>query len=91
MTPKFKYALAKQCLLYGALGLLISCSSLPTGQTDQAEPSDNDTLFYVEVSQGVRRATFLINEHKQIENKVVSDLFVASHVKFIKSVIAQRS
>ncbi len=40
---------------------------------------------------GVRRATFLINEQSVIENLVVSDLFVASHEKFIKQVIADRS
>ena len=40
---------------------------------------------------GVRRATFLINEERVIVNRVVSDLFVTSHVKFIKQVIADRS
>ena len=40
---------------------------------------------------GVRRATFLIDENMQIINRVVSDLFVSSHVKFIKQVIAERS
>jgi peroxiredoxin Q/BCP len=40
---------------------------------------------------GVRRATFLINEQKQIENRVVSDLFVSSHVKFIEQVINERA
>ena len=37
---------------------------------------------------GVRRATFLINKDKKIENRVVSDLFVGSHTQFIKEVIA---
>lgn len=40
---------------------------------------------------GVRRATFLINETGLIENLVVSDLFVSSHVKFIKQVIKDRA
>ena len=40
---------------------------------------------------GVRRATFLISESKVIEGRVVSDVFVSSHVKFIKEVIAQRA
>lgn len=40
---------------------------------------------------GVRRATFLIDETGVIENLVVSDLFVSSHVKFIKQVIADRA
>ncbi len=39
---------------------------------------------------GVRRATFLINKDKKIENRVVSDLFVGSHTQFIKEVIAER-
>ena len=39
---------------------------------------------------GVRRATFLINEEGIIENRVVSDLFVSSHVKFIAQVIKDR-
>lgn len=40
---------------------------------------------------GVRRATFLINEEGIIENRVVSDLFVSSHVKFIEQVIKDRA
>ncbi len=40
---------------------------------------------------GVRRATFLINESQIVENLVVSDLFVSSHVKFIEQVIAGRA
>lgn len=40
---------------------------------------------------GVRRATFLIDESGVIENLVVSDLFVSSHVKFIKQVIKDRA
>ena len=40
---------------------------------------------------GVRRATYLIDEAGKIENMVVSDLFVSSHEKFIKQVIADRS
>jgi peroxiredoxin Q/BCP len=40
---------------------------------------------------GVRRATFLIDETGIIENLVVSDLFVSSHVKFIKQVIKDRA
>ena len=40
---------------------------------------------------GVRRATFLVDETGQIENLVVSDLFVSSHVNFIKQVIAGRA
>lgn len=39
---------------------------------------------------GVRRATFLIGQDKKIENRVVSDLFVGSHTKFIKEVISGR-
>ncbi|MFT7687393.1 MAG: peroxiredoxin Q/BCP [Candidatus Azotimanducaceae bacterium] len=39
---------------------------------------------------GVRRATFFINEEGLIENRVVSDLFVSSHVKFIEQVIKDR-
>jgi peroxiredoxin Q/BCP len=39
---------------------------------------------------GVRRATFLINEEGIIANRVVSDLFVSSHVKFIEQVIKDR-
>jgi len=40
---------------------------------------------------GVRRATFLINEDAVIENRVVSDLFVSNHMKFIEQVISDRS
>ncbi len=40
---------------------------------------------------GVRRATFLIDESGMIENLVVSDLFVSSHVNFIKQVIEDRA
>jgi len=40
---------------------------------------------------GVRRATYLINENSVIENRVVSDLFVSSHMKFIEQVIKDRS
>lgn len=40
---------------------------------------------------GVRRATFLIDQSGVIENLVVSDLLVSSHVKFIKQVIADRA
>jgi peroxiredoxin Q/BCP len=40
---------------------------------------------------GVRRATFLINKDKKIENRVVSDLFIGSHTQFIKEVIAGRT
>jgi len=43
------------------------------------------------LGMGVRRATFLVDEAGQIENLVVSDLFVSSHVNFIKQVIAERS
>ena len=43
------------------------------------------------LGMGVRRATFLIDEFGKIENLVVSDLFVSSHVKFIKQVIADRA
>lgn len=39
---------------------------------------------------GVRRATFLINKDKKIENRIVSDLFVGSHTQFIKEVISER-
>ena len=39
---------------------------------------------------GVRRATFLISQDKIVENRVVSDLFVGSHTKFIKEVILKR-
>jgi len=40
---------------------------------------------------GVRRATFLIGQDNKIVNRVVSDLFVTSHIKFIKQVIADRA
>ncbi|MBL4681544.1 MAG: peroxiredoxin [Pseudomonadales bacterium] len=40
---------------------------------------------------GVRRTTFLINENAEIENRVVSDLFVSNHMKFIEQVISARS
>lgn len=43
------------------------------------------------LGMGVRRATYLITSNGIIENFVVSDLFVSSHVKFIKQVIADRS
>ena len=39
---------------------------------------------------GVRRATFLIGEDGLINNRVVSDLFVGSHMDFIKSVLAAK-
>ena len=39
---------------------------------------------------GVRRATFLIHEGK-IRNRVVSDLFVGSHMDFIRSVLADQA
>lgn len=39
---------------------------------------------------GVRRATFLIDRDKKIENRIVSDLFVGSHTQFIKEVISER-
>tara|TARA_R110002072_G_scaffold89232_6_gene200055 strand:+ start:52029 stop:52481 length:453 start_codon:yes stop_codon:yes gene_type:complete len=42
------------------------------------------------LGMGVRRATYLINEDGVIDNMVVSDLFVSSHEKFIKQVIAGR-
>lgn len=44
-----------------------------------------DGLFGV----GVRRATYLIGQDKVIKNRVVSDLFAASHVKFIKQIVKQ--
>jgi len=40
---------------------------------------------------GVRRATFLISQSKVIEGRVVSDVFVSTHMNFIKEVIAQRA
>ncbi|MFT4798375.1 MAG: peroxiredoxin Q/BCP [Candidatus Azotimanducaceae bacterium] len=43
------------------------------------------------LGMGVRRATFLVNQDGKIENLVVSDLFVSSHVSFIKQVIAGRA
>ena len=36
---------------------------------------------------GVRRATYLIGQDKVILDRVVSDLFVGSHVKFIQQII----
>jgi peroxiredoxin Q/BCP len=36
---------------------------------------------------GVRRATYLIGQDKVIRDRVVSDLFVGSHVKFIQQII----
>jgi len=38
---------------------------------------------------GVRRATYLIGKDKNIENRVVSDLFIGSHTEFVKEVIAK--
>lgn len=43
------------------------------------------------LGMGVRRATFLIDQDGIVENLVVSDLFVSSHVKFIKQVVANRA
>ena len=43
------------------------------------------------LGMGVRRATFLLGQDGIVENLVVSDLFVSSHTKFIKQVIADRS
>ncbi|MFK7912515.1 MAG: peroxiredoxin [Pseudomonadales bacterium] len=40
---------------------------------------------------GVRRATFLINTEQQIANRVVADLFVGSHMDFIKQVLNNES
>ncbi|MGI9327461.1 MAG: peroxiredoxin [Pseudomonadales bacterium] len=40
---------------------------------------------------GVRRATFLIDQEQKIANRVVADLFVGSHMDFIKRVLAQSS
>ena len=37
---------------------------------------------------GVRRVTYLIGKDKNIENRVVSDLFIGSHTEFVKEVIA---
>ena len=39
---------------------------------------------------GVRRATFWIDQTKQIRNRVVSDLMVDSHMDLIKQVVAER-
>ena len=36
---------------------------------------------------GVRRATFLIDHTRQIINKVVSDLFIGSHLELVKRVL----
>ena len=38
---------------------------------------------------GVRRATFLIGQDKIVQDLVVADLFVGSHVKFIQQLIDQ--
>lgn len=38
---------------------------------------------------GVRRATYLIGADGVIQNRVVSDLFVGSHVDFIRQVMAE--
>ncbi len=39
------------------------------------------------LGMGVRRATFLIDTQQQIENRVVADFFVGSHVDFIRKVV----
>ena len=39
---------------------------------------------------GVRRVTFLIDESKTIRNRVVSDLFVGSHMDLLKKTVASR-
>ena len=44
--------MVKKFLPYLFLSLLISCSTLPTEQIEQAEPADNDPLLHVEVSHG---------------------------------------
>jgi len=36
---------------------------------------------------GVRRTTFLINAEKKILNRVNSEFFVGSHIKFIEAAI----
>lgn len=40
---------------------------------------------------GVRRATFLINQEGQIENRVTADFLIGSHMSFIKKIIGGRS
>lgn len=40
---------------------------------------------------GVRRATFLINTEQRIANRVVADLFVGSHMDFIKKVLQKET
>ena len=52
MVEKLKPVRTRQFLPYLILGLLISCSPLPTDQAEQSEPADNDALLRVEVSQG---------------------------------------
>ncbi|MGK7890036.1 MAG: peroxiredoxin [Leptolyngbyaceae cyanobacterium] len=39
---------------------------------------------------GVRRATFLIDQNKQIRNRVVSDLMVDSHMQLIRTVLEEK-
>lgn len=39
---------------------------------------------------GVRRATFLIDRDRVVRNRVVSDLFVGSHLELIRETIATR-
>ena len=39
---------------------------------------------------GVRRATFLIDSSKIIQNRVVSDLFVGSHIDLLKKTLRER-
>lgn len=39
---------------------------------------------------GVRRATFLIDEAKIVRGRVVSDLFVGSHMKLLEETLASR-
>jgi len=40
---------------------------------------------------GVRRATFLVNEQGRISNRVVSDLFVGSHMDFVRTVLSEKA
>lgn len=39
---------------------------------------------------GVRRATFRIDQNKQIRNRVVSDLMVDSHMELIRAVLEEK-
>jgi peroxiredoxin Q/BCP len=40
---------------------------------------------------GVRRATFLVGQDRQIKRRVVADLMIGSHISFIRKIIQSQS